>query len=170
MTTCTRINKDGTLEEIPFLIKRGVEYVSEHISRHEVEDPWTGKVVLFQPIIELFEEARKGLGRPIGINSGYRTPEYQEHLAEIGYKAAKNYPPHCEGAALDLAIPAALTYYPIVQALTRASRKLGYPTPRIGVKEYGYKFVHVDLVFMLFEPYNDKKNPIPDKWIPGAEW
>lgn len=169
MNTYTLIKRDGTREQVPFLIKNGQEYLTDHIARYEVEDRWTKEVVMFGPTLALFEEARRLLGKPIGINSGYRSPEYQKHLKEIGYKAATN-SPHCRGAALDLAIPHGTTYLVLVSLLRQAAKNLKLPKPRLGYKEYGYAFVHMDLVFMLFEPYFPEKNPCPGAWREGVEW
>jgi hypothetical protein len=169
MTTYTLIKRDGSREEVPFLLQNGQPYVSPHIAKYEVDDNWTGEVMIFEPVISCFEEARRLLGRPIGINSGYRTEAYQKHLKEIGYKAA-TYSPHCRGAALDLAIPTGTTYLALVTLFKQAAKNLGLPKPRFGYKAYGYTFVHFDLVFMLFTPFFTEKNPRPNEWWEGAEW
>jgi len=169
MNTWTKIKRDGTQEEVLFLLQNGQEYLTKHIARHEIEDKWNKQVVMFEPTLNFFEEARRLLGKPIGINSGYRSQEYQKHLKKIGYKAATN-SPHCQGAALDLAIPQGMTYLALVNLLKQAARNLGLPKPRLGFKEYGYTFVHTDLVFMLFKPYIDKENPCPGAWAEGVEW
>jgi hypothetical protein len=185
----TLIKQDGTREKVPFLmvkktiseiiphdyayisknVEKEIPYVSPHISKAEIDDNWTGEVVIFEPVIQCFEEARKLLGKSIGINSGYRSQDYQQHLKELGYKTATN-SPHCLGAALDLAIPYGTTYLSLVSLLKQAARSLGLPKPRFGYKEYGYTFLHFDLVFMLFEPYTAIKNPNPDAWRAGIEW
>ncbi len=169
MNTFKLIKPDGTIEDKPFMIKNGVEYLTDHVARHEVEDKWTKEVVMFGPTLALFEETRRLMGKPIGINSGYRSPEYQKHLKEIGYKAATN-SPHCRGAALDLAIPAGTTYLALINMIRQAAKNLGLPKPRLGYKEYGYTFVHADLVFILFEPFLPEKNPCPGAWREGVEW
>lgn len=169
MNTYTLLKRDGTQEEVLFLIKNGIEYLTDHIVRHEVEDRWTKKVVMYGPTLALFEETRRLFAKPIGINSGYRSPEYQKHLKELGYKAA-NDSPHCRGAALDLAIPAGTTYLSLIALIRQAAKNLGLPKPRIGYKEYGYTFVHVDLVYLLFEPYTGEVNPNPGPWRAGVEW
>jgi hypothetical protein len=167
--TYTLIKLDGTKIEVPFLMQNGQPYVSEHIAKHEVADRWTGEIEIFEPVIQCFEEARKLLGSPIGINSGFRSPEYQQHLKEIGYKTATN-SPHCWGAALDLAIPRGTTYLALVSLFKQAARNLKLPKPRFGFKEYGYTFVHFDYVYLLFSPYTDKENPCPGPWRAGIEW
>jgi uncharacterized protein YcbK (DUF882 family) len=169
VNTFKLIKLDGTTEDKPFMLKNGIEYLTDHISRHEVEDRWTKEVVMFGPTLALFEETRRLLGKPIGINSGYRSPDYQKHLKEIGYKAATD-SPHCRGAALDLTIPYGTTYLALISLIRQAAKNLGLPKPRLGYKEYGYTFVHVDLVFMLFEPYMNEVNPHPQAWAKGVEW
>lgn len=167
--TYTLIKLDGTKEQVPFLIQKGQPYVSAHIAKYEVEDRWTGEVEIFEPVIQCFEEARRLIEKPIGINSGFRSPEYQQHLKELGYKTATN-SPHCWGAALDLAIPRGMTYLALINIIKQAARNLGLPKPRLGYKEYSYTFVHMDFVFMLFEPYTNKKNPCPLQWKEAVEW
>ncbi len=169
MNIWTKIKQDGTLEEVPFLMKNGQPYISDHIAKHEINDRWTGKAVIFEPVIQCFEETRKLLGSPITINSGYRSKEYQDHLKKQGYKTATN-SPHCEGAALDLAIPYGTTYLALISLLKQAARNLGLPKPRLGYKEYSYAFVHFDMVYMLFAPYTNKPNPCPGPWREGVEW
>lgn len=171
MDTYTLIKLDGTQEKVPFLIQYGQPYVSAHIAKHEVDDNWTGEVVLFKPVIDCFEKAREILGRPIRINSGYRSEEYQKHLKAVGYQAATD-SPHCKGAALDLAIPSGTTYLVLLTVLRQAAKSLGLPKPRFGYKQYGYSFVHFDLVFMLYPPYvnTNVKNPHPNAWREGVEW
>ena len=167
--TYTLIKLNGTKEQVPFLMQKGQPYVSKHIAKYEVEDRWTGEVEIFEPVIQCFEEARRLLGKPIGINSGFRSPEYQQHLKELGYKTATN-SPHCWGAALDLAIPRGMTYLILMNAFKQAAKNLKLPRPRFGYKEYSYNFLHFDLIFLLFSPYTDKENPCPGSWRAGVEW
>ena len=167
--TFTLIKRDGTREEVPFLLQNGQPYVAEHIAKYEVADKWTGEVIIFEPVIQCFEETRLLCRRPIGINSGYRSEAYQKHLKEIGYKAATD-SPHCRGAALDLAIPTGTTCLALITLLKQAARNLGLPKPRLGYKEYGYTFVHFDFVYMLYAPSTAEKNPHPNAWREGVEW
>ncbi len=67
-------------------------------------------------------------------------------------------------------------------AYKQAARALGLPAPRLGHKLYNERFTHVDLVFMLFEPYGSLPHPStwPEldpaqrqaftAWRPGVEW
>lgn len=169
MNIWTLIKTDGSREEVPFLIRYGQPYVSPHIARHEVADRWSGEVVLLEPLIACFEEARRLMGRPIRINSGYRSQEYQKHLRAVGYQAAKD-SPHCRGAAFDLGIPSGTTCLALTTVLKKAAKNLGLPRPRLGFKQYGYSFVHVDFVYMLFAPYTGERNPHPAAWKEGVEW
>jgi hypothetical protein len=144
--------------------------VAPHISDYEASCHHCGKAILFEPTIQLFEKVRELVGKPIPINSFYRCVEKQDELIRDGYKAAKTNPPHCTGAAMDLGIPKGYTARKLINAIKKAAKELGLPAPRIGSKAYGYAFVHVDLVFMLYEPYlKGKKNPAP-AWVEGAEW
>lgn len=172
--TYTLINRNGAREQVPFFMRQtgGLEvpYVSMHITKREVDDAWTGRIIILDPLIALFERAREVLGRPITINSGYRTPEYQKHLKNLGLRVAED-SPHCHGAALDLAIPKGQMAMDLADALKKAAQDLGLPAPRLGIRLYDFTFVHVDLVFLLFEPYaRGRENPHPTAWRPGVEW
>ncbi len=168
MNTFTLIKENGTREEMPFLIKQvngiDTEYVSEHISRREAEDPLTKAVVITQINIEQFEEVRKILGSAIPVNALYRTREYQQHLIDLGYKAAKKYPPHCTGDAMDMGLTKAYTIKDLIEANKTASKRLGLPAPRLGYKAYNNIFLHRDHVYLLPD------NPCPTAWAPGVTW
>lgn len=169
MNAYTLIRLDGSREEVPFLLQYGQQYVAPHIPKYEVCDKWSGEVVLFEPLITCFEETRKLIRRPITINSGYRTEAYQKHLKAVGYDTAED-SPHCRAAALDLGIPRGTTYLALTTYLKQAAKNLKLPRPRLGYKRYGYTFVHVDFVYMLFTPYTGERNPHPEVWKEGYEW
>lgn len=187
MNTYTLIKRDGTKATVPFLIINGQEYISKHIPRFENKEHTlgfaehsTGKVVIFEPAIELFETLRVYVG-PIIVNSGYRSDEYQKGLYErdirenggkpSGKVARPGHSPHATGAAMDLAVPCGFTAADFTRIVRRASNTLGYPTARVGYKKYNGTFVHVDLVHMLYHPYiNGVPNPQPAAWQPGVVW
>jgi len=179
----TLISRYGNREEVPFLIRAGKEYISAHISRAEFgQRDGSQKVVIFDPLIELFEAVRSQVG-PIVISSGYRSDEYQRKLYEddirknggkpSGQVARPGNSPHATGAAMDLIIPDSYKGRAknFSELFVQASAKLGFPLCRVGWKQYlGRGFIHVDLVHMLFAPYTNVPNPRPGVWRPGAVW
>lgn len=174
MHSYTLVHRNGSTEELPFLMRDteagAVPYVSMHITKREIDDAWTGRVIIFDPLIALFEHARELLGSPLTINSGYRTRAYQNHLRSMGLRVATD-SPHCLGAALDLAIPRGRMAMDLIDIFKQSARDLDLPAPRFGTRLYDYTFVHVDLVFMLFEPFTrERVNPHPQAWRPGVEW
>lgn len=124
---------------------------------------------LFPPIIFLFDEAREKFGKPVKINSGFRCFTYQLALKKAGLKAA-DISPHCEGAALDLAISPGTSVFELIKLFRETASKIGFPKPRFGHLAYNDAFLHVDLVFMKFEPFTKIPNPKPALWFEGAEW
>ncbi len=177
----TLVKRDGTREAVPFLTVKGQSHISDHISQGEFGQKDTGEVMIFEPLIQVFERARSILGKPILINSGYRSREYQGKLYQADLKAHQGRPsgnvakpgnsPHMYGAAMDLALPKGWTARDLAALFRRASVELGYPPARTGWRQYGGSFLHIDLVFMLFDPYlGGIKNPNPLAWLPGVEW
>lgn len=172
--TYTLIKRDGTQEEVPFLIRDGVPCVSYHVYQSEFGQHDNGKVIAFEPIIELFEKVRETIKRPIRINSGYRSAEYQAMLYRqdpSGAVAKPGHSPHETGAAMDLAIPPNFTAQSFAALIRKISKDMGFPEARTGWKQYGGRFVHVDLVHMLYEPYIEGRvNPNPNAWKAGVTW
>lgn len=182
MSTYTLIHRYGNREEVPFLIQNGREYISVHISRAEFgQRDGSQKVVIYDPLIHLFEAAREKVGRPITISSGYRSEEYQRKLYEedlqknggkpSGQVAMPGNSPHATGAAMDLIIPAGWTAQRLAELFQETSVEWGFPKARVGWRQYlGRGFIHVDLVHMLFAPYTNIPNPIPTAWRAGVTW
>lgn len=181
MDSYTLIKRDGECESIPFYTIKEQNYISAHISQAEFGQRDTGKVLIFEPLIHVFEKARSILGKPILINSGYRSREYQEKLYQADLKSNQGRPsgnvskpgnsPHMYGAAMDLAIPKGWTARDLAALIRRASVELGYPPARTGWRQYGGSFLHADLIFMFFDPcLAGIKNPNPSSWLPGVEW
>lgn len=137
--------------------------VSPYITNNEAACSHCGEARLYEPVIKLFEKARKAYGKPININSFYRCPEYQEKLQGSNPNAA-TISPHTYGVAMDLAIPYGLTVLQLKSYFTQAAKELGFLKPRFGHKQYKDAFLHVDLAFMV------KDNPVPNAWKPGVEW
>ena len=128
------------------------------------------ELLLMPPITKLFNKAREIYGAPLMITAGDRTIEHQRRLLKMGLKAATIMSPHILGAALDIdAKPNRLRgrsevdecLY-IVRCLEKAAGVLKLGLPRIGIKVYNHRFVHVDLVYMLFKPWT--LVPHPSDW------
>ncbi len=168
MNTFTLIKENGARQEMPFFIEQiggvYVEYVSQHITRREAEDPLTKSVVVTETNIEQFEEVRRILKSAIPVNALYRTMAYQEHLIKLGYKAAKKHPPHCTGDAMDMGLTKQYKIEDLIEANKIASKRLNLPAPRLGFKEYNNTFLHRDHVYLLHG------NPDPVNWAPGVCW
>lgn len=93
MSTYTLIRRDGMKCEVPFLFEKGKFYISEHFenrahtlgfAQHD-----TGAVVIYQPLVTLFETVRagislmRGVDTPISVNSGYRSPEIKGRFMRL---------------------------------------------------------------------------------------
>jgi hypothetical protein len=149
---------------------------------------------LLQGIVDIFTQAREKLGVPIPINAGYRTAAHQAKLRQEGLKASR-ISPHEHGAAFDLGInhiqapTLEKRCYILINHLCDAARVLGLRQYlRYGCREYGYTFIHVGIVVMLFDPnwkalalekldaHLDKfypygtTNPCPENWKEGVTW
>lgn len=182
MNTYTLIHRYGNREEVPFLIRNDREYISTHISRAEFgQRDGSQKVVIYDPLIQLFEAVRGGLGRPIVISSGYRSDEYQKKLYEediqknggkpSGRVSKPGHSPHATGAAMDLLIPPGWDAQKLAELFQHTSTALGFSVCRTGWRAYlGQGFIHVDLVYMIFAPYTNVPNPNPRSWRPEVTW
>ena len=81
-------------------------------------------------LVALLDELRKKVGRPININSGYRT---RAHNGKVGGKRTSA---HLKGRAVDIAVRSSRKRMQII----RAALELGFT--RVGV---GKAFVHLDV-------------------------
>ena len=143
--------------------------VSDHIAAYEIWDKWTHDIKISPFIVRLFEAVRNEIERPIMITSGYRSQIYQDYLRQIGYPAAI-LSPHTYGAALDMLYPTGLDKDNFTMLFREKSQQLGYGDCRIGRAKYNDTFLHVDIVYLLFEPYTRIGNPIPEHWKEGISW
>lgn len=170
--------------------------ISEHLHYpgDNLASPDTRDLVLLQGTVDLFEETRKLAGVPIPVNAGYRSHAWQERLKAQGYKAS-TISPHEHGAALDLSVKYidGLTKCKRAQTLIKylcdAARNLGLREfLRYGSQAYGWNFVHVDIVPLLFAPQwkevqdaqlsglanffypYGRTNPNPNDWRSGVTW
>jgi hypothetical protein len=188
--TWTLIKPDGSRIEKPFSVIDGKQYIAEFIPRFEKWDPRlgyrrgfaehdTGDVVIFEPTIDVFQTVRRQVG-PILINSGYRSTAYQKRLwiadckehggRPSGEVAAPGSSPHERGAAMDCAIPHHLTAAKLAELFRHTAAGLDLGLARTGFKLYKNRFLHWDVVYLLFQPYLDEPNPRKKVWRPGVIW
>lgn len=152
--------------------------VSPHLTTKEVSeraaDGYTQQetdFVIAALIIEVFEALRSAWGKPIQINSGWRSRAKQEHLHATNPNAA-SYSPHEEGFALDLDCNNDPAVVASMVNILRTLRKQ-YPI-RIGWKEYresGANFVHMDIAPHFYGkggPY--ELAPCSKSWREAIEW
>lgn len=137
-----------------------------------LQSPDTGEILPYPPMLALDEEACDILGYDIPTTAGYRTPGHQRNLIVRGYKAATFISPHFFGALDKDARPREgktekQVCQEIADAYKKAAIKLRMPAPRLGMRAYNYRFVHVDLLPMLFSPFTGLEHP--SKW-PEVGW
>lgn len=180
MDTYTLIKKDGSKLVVPYTVINGIEHVTEHFTRAELDTGHDDNALFFQPILQVIEKAREIVG-PLTADSGYRSYDHQVQVYDDDVKknggkpsgkvAKPGHSPHETGAAVDLAIPPGHEPEEFAKLLQKISVDLGFPMARVGWKEYlGMDFVHVDEVFLLFKPYTNVPNPFPEAWLPGVTW
>ena len=85
--------------------------------------------------VKLLDQVRQKFGKPIKINSGYRTREHNQHLIDIGMRASPN-SSHMKGIAADIRCTNSVDR----GALLGLFRKAG--VKRFGIDE---NFIHVDI-------------------------
>jgi len=81
-------------------------------------------------ILSMLDEVREMYGKPISINSGYRTIR---HNAKVGGKSQSS---HLKGLAVDIACSTSRDRYSLLEAL----KSVGFN--RIGIAK---SFIHVDI-------------------------
>lgn len=103
--------------------------ISEHFKLKEFQSPDTGEVKVDSKLIEKLEKLRQRIGKPLIINSGYRTPE---HNAKVG--GAKN-SLHLQGKAADIRKVEGLT----IDEMANLAEMIGFD----GIGKYSWG-IHVD--------------------------
>lgn len=151
--------------------------LSEYMSFSEVD--CEGAVIIAAVLIDAFRAIRARWGKPIIINSGYRTAEYQRRLRERyeaegkkGLAAEKS--PHTEGMALDLNCRDKAEVEGLVATIRQVNAEIG-GFLRIGWKLYlgsGMHFVHIDVCpYFYGEGGAFAKRQVSPAWRqPGGEW
>jgi len=95
------------------------------------DQPGSGKLIN-EVLVEMLNEVREKFGKPIIINSGYRT---KEHNAKVGGKPNSS---HLKGLAVDIKCTNSTDRFHLLFLL----QEIGFQ--RIGVAK---TFIHVDLDF-----------------------
>lgn len=103
--------------------------ISQYFELSEFESPDSKEVKLSPKLIELLEKMREEIGKPIIINSGYRTPEYNRKIK--GYPESK----HMEGIAADIRKIEGLS----IDEMAEIAEKVGFD----GIGKYDWG-IHVD--------------------------
>lgn len=127
---------------------------------------------LSELILQVLQEYRKRIDKPVKVNSAYRSQEKQKELRKQGYRAA-TFSPHCEGMAVDIDTRSNSETQKGVELLRQISKDLGIKI-RIGWEQYqkeGQTFIHVDVCpeyYAKGQPYYSEKNP--PQWQNAIEW
>lgn len=132
-----------------------------------------GKLVWNEPLIALLDALREKKGKPINLNSIYRTPEYQATLTARGLRTAKT-SPHCFGMAADVDTVSKEDTAATLSILRTEAIRLGIKA-RFGWKDYqnhGQSFIHVDTCPHFYGKTGPfKSHNVPDAWrMPALEW
>lgn len=173
------IQLSDCIKHIPLVDWQNMNHLpSSHLAPHihllndNVTD--NGDIIMNELLINIFEEIREKVGKPIKINSGYRSEKKQAELIKQGYKAAE-VSPHCQGWALDLDYGDTLDGRMLL-ACARNIRSVHNGYIRIGYKQYldaGQSFIHIDIAPYCYEKLKGKFNgkELPSHWKElYAEW
>jgi len=132
-----------------------------------------GELVIAEPLIHFLELFRATIKRPVKINSGYRTKDYQEDLKKTNKGAATN-SPHTVGMAADIDTYTRKESEEFAKIILDLASKHSYDV-RVGWKQYsrlGSTFVHIDICPMYYgegKPY--AKDKVADAWrIKNLVW
>lgn len=113
----------------------GEQMLSPHFKVSEFQcSDGSGAVLIADELIDILEKIRTHFGKPVHINSGYRT---NAHNAKIG-GATKSQ--HCQGTAADITVSGIDTYEVAKYAETLMPSSGG-----IGWYNYSGGFTHVDV-------------------------
>lgn len=143
--------------------------VAHYIRTHEIKQPF----LLAEPLLQLFDLVREKWGKPLIINSAFRTREKQLQLIADGYRAAKN-SPHEQGMAFDIDTKTYDESKKLASLIQEIARENGFAV-RVGYKEYWetkkQTFVHMDICPMYFakgKVFNHVKHP--PQWENTLVW
>lgn len=135
--------------------------VSDNFSASEFD--CEGELLLSEVLIDFLQVVRLRWGKPMKVNSGYRTKAKQEALKAQGYKTA-TFSPHTKGMAADIDTTTAAETKQLADLMLNVGEQLKLPI-RVGFQQYlniGQTFVHVDICPHYFKrgrPYHDQVHP-----------
>lgn len=141
--------------------KQGPQVVSPaawdypHFRPHEFADPTSGEIGMTLHFMECIENLRKRYGKPIRINSGWRSPDHNRAVGGSPHSQ------HLYGRAADLHIPRDDLYRVIHYAQEAGFTGLGIRAV-LGT-EHSHDELHVD-VGALTPPGYDGRSPRPRVW------
>lgn len=124
------------------------------------------------PLIAVLDKYRELKGKPVTINSMYRTQRHQDNLKEAGYRTAAT-SPHVAGMAADIDTTSERDTYDSVSLLVKAAKQLGIKI-RLGYQSYladGNTFIHVDVCPEYYapgKPYYAQGHPA--QWERAIVW
>ena len=115
------------------LFNQGTHQVSEHFKVREFaqKDYQCDKILIESELVEVLEDVRKHFNKPVTINSGYRTAEYNKKIG--GVKNSQ----HTKGTAADIKVSA----IPAKEVQKYLQNK--YPD-KYGIGSY-LNFTHIDV-------------------------
>lgn len=122
-----------------------------------------GELLISEVLIDFLQVVRSRWGKPVKINSGYRSDAKQAALKAQGYKTATT-SPHIQGMAADLDTTSPDETKRLAALVESVARFMKLPV-RIGFKQYlaaGQTFVHVDVCphyFAKGRPLHDVPHP-----------
>lgn len=106
-----------------------------HFSRAEMACRGAGECRVDPDFLDLLERIRYEFGRPMKVNSGYRSPEYNAKVAKTGATG-----PHTTGRAVDIAVAGKDAYRLLEIAIA-------HKITGIGVYQKGKeRFLHLDIL------------------------
>lgn len=114
--------------------------LSEHFNKAEFEDRTTHECNMNPKLITALEQLRAILGRPITINSGYRSPSTNAAVGGVGHSQ------HMLGDAADLKIPDGKGgWLSTWELLALAEEVEAFRDGGIGVYPENNDFIHLDV-------------------------
>lgn len=108
--------------------------LSEHFDSSEFRDPKTGECQVDATLIRALESLRLLVGKPIHIDSGYRSPSTNDEVGGVSHSQ------HMLGKAADISVEGLDTY----QLYVLADQIPDFAGGGIGIYP-GSHFVHVDV-------------------------
>ena len=122
-----------------FISEHHFTYVTDwkwdNFSPEEMSCRGTGKLFISTNVLDLLQELRSRLGRPLRVSSAYRSPEHNQKVSSTGSSG-----PHTTGRAVDILIHGGYAY-----SLIQVALDLGFTG--IGVRQKGplqNRFIHLD--------------------------